>query len=46
MYELVYWRFGTVMTEQHESKDNAIAAWAIGSDHNDFFSPGFVNRDQ
>lgn len=46
MYELVYWRFGTVMTDSYESKDDAIAAWTAGLDHNEFWSPGFVDRDQ
>lgn len=46
VYELVGWRFGTVVTEQHESKDDAIADWVRGLDYNEFWSPGFVDRDQ
>lgn len=46
MFELVGWRFGTRISSQHESVQDAIGEWVRGLDYNEFWSPGFVDRDQ
>ena len=46
MFELMGWRFGTKISSQHDLVQDAIDEWVRGLDHNEFWSPGFVDRDQ